>query len=91
MLGIENIGLRQGRKRRSVVSLMAYALQEKGYGVLALDGDASNPGGLARLLLGSMSMELVVDWYSAGFTIYLLPKVDPNKNYVVKSAKMEGV
>jgi CO dehydrogenase maturation factor len=42
-----------GSGKSSVVALMAYALQEKGYGVLALDGDASNPGGLARLLLGS--------------------------------------
>lgn len=42
-----------GSGKSSVVTLMAYALQEKGYGVLALDGDASNPGGLARLLLGS--------------------------------------
>jgi CO dehydrogenase maturation factor len=32
--------------------MMAHVLAEKGCEVLALDGDASNPGGLARLLLG---------------------------------------
>jgi CO dehydrogenase maturation factor len=42
-----------GSGKSSIVALMSYALQEKGYGVLALDGDASNPGGLACLLFGS--------------------------------------
>jgi len=41
-----------GSGKSSVVALMANALQEKGYEVIALDGDASNPGGLGRLLLG---------------------------------------
>ncbi|MBE9522938.1 MAG: hypothetical protein IME95_07085 [Proteobacteria bacterium] len=41
-----------GSGKSSIVALMAGALREKGYEVLALDGDASNPGGLARLLFG---------------------------------------
>jgi CO dehydrogenase maturation factor len=41
-----------GSGKSSVVVLMANVLSDKGYEVLALDGDASNPGGLARLLLG---------------------------------------
>jgi CO dehydrogenase maturation factor len=41
-----------GSGKSSIVVLMANVLSDKGYKVLALDGDASNPGGLARLLLG---------------------------------------
>jgi CO dehydrogenase maturation factor len=41
-----------GSGKSSIVALMAVALHEKGYEVLALDGDASNPGGLGRLLFG---------------------------------------
>ena len=31
---------------------MAHVLHDKGYKVMVLDGDASNPGGLARLMFG---------------------------------------
>jgi CO dehydrogenase maturation factor len=41
-----------GSGKSSVVALMARVLHDRGYKVLVLDGDASNPGGLARLLLG---------------------------------------
>lgn len=41
-----------GSGKSSIVVLMANVMADKGYKVLALDGDASNPGGLARLLLG---------------------------------------
>jgi CO dehydrogenase maturation factor len=41
-----------GSGKSSVVALMARVLHNRGYKVLVLDGDASNPGGLARLLLG---------------------------------------
>jgi CO dehydrogenase maturation factor len=39
-----------GAGKSSVVALLARALAARGYEVLALDGDASNPGGLSRLL-----------------------------------------
>jgi CO dehydrogenase maturation factor len=42
-----------GSGKSSLLVLMARALAHDGYRVLALDGDASNPGGLARLLLGA--------------------------------------
>lgn len=41
-----------GSGKSSIVALMADALHEKGYEVIALDGDASNPGGLARMMFG---------------------------------------
>ncbi len=42
-----------GSGKSSIVSLMANMLSSKGYKVMVLDGDASNPGGLARLMFGS--------------------------------------
>jgi len=41
-----------GSGKSTIVTLMANALHEKGYKVLALDGDASNPEGLLRLMFG---------------------------------------
>jgi CO dehydrogenase maturation factor len=41
-----------GSGKSSVVSLMALILEGKGYDVILVDGDASNPGGLARLAMG---------------------------------------
>ncbi len=41
-----------GSGKSSIVALMANVLSDRGYKVLVLDGDASNPGGLARLLFG---------------------------------------
>lgn len=41
-----------GSGKSTVVALMASILQRKGYAVLVLDGDASNPEGLVRLLFG---------------------------------------
>jgi len=46
-----------GSGKSSVVSIMANALQDKGYKVLLLDGDASNPGGLLRLSFGLESRQ----------------------------------
>lgn len=40
-----------GSGKSSIVALMATVLGNRGYKVIVLDGDASNPGGLARLLL----------------------------------------
>ena len=41
-----------GSGKSSVVTLMSHVLNKKGYKVIVLDGDASNPGGLARLMFG---------------------------------------
>ena len=41
-----------GSGKSSIVALMATILRDKGYEVLALDGDGSNPGGLSRLMFG---------------------------------------
>jgi len=41
-----------GSGKSTVVALMARVLHDRGYKVLVLDGDASNPGGLARSLFG---------------------------------------
>ena len=41
-----------GSGKSTLVALMAAALQRKAYEVMVLDGDASNPEGLVRLLFG---------------------------------------
>jgi len=41
-----------GSGKSTLVALMATILQRKGYEVMTLDGDASNPEGLVRLLFG---------------------------------------
>jgi len=41
-----------GSGKSTLVALMAAVLQKKAYGVMVLDGDASNPEGLIRLLFG---------------------------------------
>jgi len=41
-----------GSGKSTMVALMATALQRKAYQVMVLDGDASNPEGLVRLLFG---------------------------------------
>ncbi|KPK36259.1 MAG: hypothetical protein AMK70_02910 [Nitrospira bacterium SG8_35_1] len=41
-----------GSGKSSVVALMASILHNEGHKVIVLDGDASNPGGLARLMFG---------------------------------------
>jgi CO dehydrogenase maturation factor len=41
-----------GSGKSTLVALLAAVLQEQGYQVMVLDGDASNPEGLVRLLFG---------------------------------------
>ena len=41
-----------GSGKSTVVALMATILQRKAYEIMVLDGDASNPEGLVRLLFG---------------------------------------
>jgi CO dehydrogenase maturation factor len=66
-----------GSGKSTVVSLMARVLGEKGYSVLALDGDASNPGGLARLLSGlEQCPKPLIDFFG-GRTCVTCPVDDP--------------
>lgn len=41
-----------GSGKSSLATLLARAIQEQGSPVILIDGDASNPGGLARLSFG---------------------------------------
>jgi CO dehydrogenase maturation factor len=41
-----------GCGKSSIVALMAQVLRDEAYWVIVLDGDASNPGGVARLIFG---------------------------------------
>jgi CO dehydrogenase maturation factor len=67
-----------GSGKSSLVSLLARALEEKGYDVLALDGDASNPGGLARLLLGpGAAPKPLIDFFG-GRACVTCPVDDPS-------------
>ena len=43
-----------GCGKSSIISLMAQILRDETYKVIVLDGDASNPGGVARLIFGSL-------------------------------------
>jgi CO dehydrogenase maturation factor len=42
-----------GSGKSTLVALLASVLQRKGYAVIVLDGDASNPEGLVRLMFGT--------------------------------------
>lgn len=67
-----------GSGKSSIVSLMARVLGDKGYKVLALDGDASNPGGLARLLSGlEQGPKPLIDFFG-GRTCVTCPVDDPS-------------
>lgn len=53
-----------GSGKSTVITLMANALSKKKYEVVVLDGDASNPGGLARLLFGMKeSVKPLIDFF----------------------------
>lgn len=67
-----------GSGKSSFVTLMARILANKGYQVLALDGDASNPGGLARLLMGQeQGPEPLIDYFG-GRQCVTCPVDDPS-------------
>ena len=67
-----------GSGKSSIVSLMAHVLGDRGYSVLALDGDASNPGGLARLLAGmEQGPKPLIDFFG-GRTCVTCPVDDPS-------------
>lgn len=67
-----------GSGKSSIVSMMARDLADTGYKVLALDGDASNPGGLARVLLGSEKGPRPLIEYFGGRARVTGPVVDPS-------------
>ena len=53
-----------GSGKSTVITLLANALSKKKYEVVVLDGDASNPGGLARLLFGMKeSVKSLIDFF----------------------------
>jgi CO dehydrogenase maturation factor len=67
-----------GSGKSSLVTLLARALHDRGYQVLALDGDASNPGGLSRLMLGlSEPPEPLMDFFG-GRGCVTCPVDDPS-------------
>jgi CO dehydrogenase maturation factor len=67
-----------GSGKSSLVTLLARALDDRGYQVLALDGDASNPGGLSRLMLGlSEPPEPLMDFFG-GRGCVTCPVDDPS-------------
>jgi CO dehydrogenase maturation factor len=46
-----------------MVALMARLLPQKGYSTVVIDGDASNPGGLARLIFGSAGPKPLFEFF----------------------------
>jgi len=53
-----------GSGKSTVITLLANVLSKKKYEVVVLDGDASNPGGLARLLFGMKeSVKPLIDFF----------------------------
>jgi CO dehydrogenase maturation factor len=67
-----------GSGKSSMLALMARVLDARGYQVLALDGDASNPGGLARLLSGlEQGPKPLIDFFG-GRTCVTCPVDDPS-------------
>lgn len=67
-----------GSGKSSIVTLMAKTLQDKDYKVLLLDGDASNPGGLARLAFGlKIGPKPLIDFFG-GRDLVECPVDDPS-------------
>jgi CO dehydrogenase maturation factor len=66
-----------GSGKTSIVALLTAALQERGYEVIAIDGDASNPGGLARLLFGSREGPEALISFFGGREKVVCPVDDP--------------
>jgi len=70
-----------GSGKSTLVTLMSNVLQEKGYKILALDGDASNPRGLAGLMFGLKkekdSPKALIDFFG-GIKIVTCPVDDPS-------------
>jgi CO dehydrogenase maturation factor len=67
-----------GSGKSSLVALLARALAGRGYRVVALDGDASNPGGLARLVLGKATQPRPLIEFFGGRERVECPVDDPS-------------
>ena len=68
-----------GGGKSSIITLMARGLEDKGYKVLALDGDASNPEGLLRLMFGlgeTKSPKALIEFFG-GIRAVTCPVDDP--------------
>lgn len=69
-----------GSGKSTLVALMATALQTKAYKVMVLDGDASNPEGLVRLLFGlgvEGEPKPLIDFFG-GIDVVTCPVDDPS-------------
>lgn len=69
-----------GSGKSTLVTFMARALQEKAYEVLVLDGDASNPEGLVRLMFGygvEKEPRPLIDFFG-GVDVVTCPVDDPS-------------
>jgi len=67
-----------GSGKSSVTTLLANVLQERGYAVVLLDGDASNPGGLIRLVLGATDGPEPLIEFFGGREKVICPVDDPS-------------
>jgi CO dehydrogenase maturation factor len=67
-----------GSGKSSIVTLMAQVCRSKDYPVLLIDGDASNPGGLIRLITGNSASPKPLIEYFGGREKVLCPVDDPS-------------
>jgi CO dehydrogenase maturation factor len=67
-----------GSGKSSLAALIAGALLEREYHVVLIDGDASNPGGLARLVLGAGTSPQPLIEFFGGREKVLCPVDDPS-------------
>jgi CO dehydrogenase maturation factor len=67
-----------GSGKTTLVALMANALRARGVPVLLVDGDASNPGGLARIMFGAGSAPRPLIEFFGGRKLVTCPVDDPS-------------
>ena len=84
-----------GSGKSSVVSLLAKSLIKKGYQVILLDADASNPGGLFRLLSNKKNAPIPLIEFFGGREKVTCPSDDPspltriNNNLPIKESGID--
>lgn len=69
-----------GSGKSTVVTLLSNILENKTYEILALDGDASNPEGLLRLMFGKgkdIAPKALIDYFG-GINVVTCPVDDPS-------------
>jgi CO dehydrogenase maturation factor len=67
-----------GSGKTTLVGLMANALRGRGVPVLLVDGDASNPGGLARIMFGAVPTPRPLIEFFGGRRLVTCPVDDPS-------------